>query len=138
MKTNGFKKEDLEGSNMALIMGSAYLLSVVISFFMTSIALHQHSTFSMMFPDILEKGSQAQIDFTELMKTYGMNGRNFGHGFTHGVITSIFFVGPVIGINALFEKRSVKYVLIHLVYWMISLGLIGGVLAATLEYASLL
>jgi hydrogenase maturation factor len=32
-----------------------------------------------------------------------------------------------VGINALFERRGGKYILVHVGYWIVTLALIGGV-----------
>lgn len=91
----------------------------------------------MMMPGVMESGSAAMNDFNVLMSTYGGNFRTFGHGALHGVITALIFVFPLIATNSLFERKSWKYNLIHVGYWLISLALVGGVLCATLEYAPL-
>ncbi|MEM9547317.1 MAG: DUF1761 domain-containing protein, partial [Bacteroidota bacterium] len=119
------------------IMGLAYFFSVLISFAMTGIVIHQGGAFAMMYPEVLESGSAAQIQFNELMEVYGGNSRSFKHGVIHGVFTTIFFVTPLIAINALFERRGWKYILIHAGYWLITLALVGGVICSTLEYAAL-
>lgn len=36
---------------------------------------------------------------------------------------------PVLGVIALFERRSYRYILIHAGYWVLTLGLMGGLLA---------
>ncbi len=135
MKANGFAEKDLEGANMPLIFGLSYVFSVLLSFFLTSMVIHQTSVFSMMMPDVLEAGSATQQQFNELMEQYGTKDRTFWHGAIHGLFTAIFFVLPIIAINALFERRGWSYILIHAVYWMICLALIGGLLCATLQYA---
>jgi hypothetical protein len=52
----------------------------------------------------------------------------------HGSMAGLFFALPILGINAIFERRGLKYTLLHTGYWVITLGLIGGVLCQTLEY----
>jgi hypothetical protein len=54
--------------------------------------------------------------------------RTFKHGMLHGIITSIFLVLPIIGINALFERRGAKYIFIHVGFWAICFALMGGIL----------
>jgi hypothetical protein len=137
MKTNGFKSEDLEGANMAVIFGATYFFSILISFILASFVIHQGSVMSMMFPEVLETGSAAQNEFNELMTRYGDANRGFKHGMAHGLMVSIFFVLPIIAIISLFERRGWKYIFIHFVYWLISLVLMGGLLCQTLVYAPL-
>lgn len=135
MKSNNFTKESLEGANMGLIMGLAYLFSCFIAFMMAGMVIHQGGAFGMMYPEVMESGSATQQHFNELMQQYGDNSRSFKHGVIHGIITALFFVTPIIAINALFERRGWKYTLIHAGYWIISLALVGGLICATLEYA---
>ena len=45
-------------------------------------------------------------------------------------LAALFVALPIIGINALFERKSAKYVALHLGYWAISLALMGGVICA--------
>ena len=64
------------------------------------------------------------------MDTYGGNFRTFKHGAFHGTLYSVFLVLPLIGINALFERKSWSYVWIHVGYWALTLALMGGVISA--------
>lgn len=137
MNVNGFKDEDLEGANMAMIFGVCYLLSVFIAFILSSFVIHQGGVFSMMYPDILVTGSEAQVEYNALMAKYGDAQRGFLHGVVHGSMVTIFFVLPLIAINALFERRGWKYIFIHAGYWWICLMLMGGILCHFLEYAPL-
>lgn len=137
MEENNFTKEDLEGGNMVKILGLAYLCGIFISFTLTGIVIHQHGAFAMMMPGVMESGSTAMSDYNGLMATYGGNFRSFGHGALHGVITALLFVFPLIATNSLFERKTWKYNLIHVGYWLITLALIGGVLCATLDFGSL-
>jgi len=136
MATNGFRESDLEGGNMALIFGLSYLLGVFLSFAMGGIVIHQTNVFQMMIPEALEAGP-AQQQFNDLMAQYGDHHRSFSHGALHGGVITLFFVLPIIAINALFERRGGKYIGIHTGYWFITLCLIGGLLCATLKWAPL-
>jgi len=131
MKENNFTKEGLQKGNFGMILGVSYLFSVMMAFIMSSFVIHQGGVFSMLYPDILESGSAAQTLFNELMTDYGDRSRSFTHGMIHGWMVTIFFVLPIIGINALFERRSWKYILIHVGYWAICLALMGGVICST-------
>ena len=135
MKINGFTEESLKSGNMAVIFGVSYLFSLFLAFTMSGMVIHQGAVFQMMAPEVFESGSAAQQQFNELMTTYGMNHRSFSHGVLHGGFAAIMFALPLIGINALFERRGWKYVLVHTGYWFISLALMGGLLCATLQYA---
>lgn len=137
MKTNGFTMESLEGGNMAVIMGVAYLLSFILCFGLTGAVIHQASTASLLFPEALEAGTAMQQDLNEFMSKYGDRHRTFSHGSVHGFITALFVALPIIGIIANFERRGWKYILIHFGYWAITLILVGGALCSTLKFAAL-
>ncbi len=63
------------------------------------------------------------------MKEYAMNNLNFGHGFFHGIFPSLmFFVLPILGYVTIFERKSTKYLLVNIGYWLISLCLMGGII----------
>ncbi len=137
MKTNGFTEESMKGANMGLIFGLTYLFSVVLSFFFTSVVIHQGGVFSMLMPDVMVSGSSDQQVYNELMVDYGDRFRTFGHGVIHGIMASVFFVLPIIAIISLFERRGWKYIMIHFGFWLICLMLIGGVLCQTINYGAL-
>jgi hypothetical protein len=129
MKVNGFTLEGMrEGSNMGLSLGLSYLLSVMLAFLLPSIVIHQSHLKSIVLgvDGLGVAGSEVQNLLDAFMTKYGTNFRTFKHGAFHGVIASLFFALPIVGINAIFERRGGKYVLIHLGYWAITLCLMGG------------
>ena len=135
MKVNNFTPEFAGGGNKAVIFGVSYLFSVMLAFILSSMVIHQGGAFSMMYPDVLESGSAVQNEFNQLMEKYGENSRDFKHGAIHGIIASIFFVLPLLGTIALFERRGWTYIFIHFGYWLICLILMGGLICSTLHYA---
>lgn len=137
MKVNGFVKEDLEGANMGLIFGLSYLFSVMIAFFLSSVVLHQNGVVGLLGPGVFESGSALQNEFNDIMSKHGGNFRTFAHGALHGGALAVFFVLPLIAINALFERRGWAYIWIHFGYWFICLLVMGGLLCQTLTYAPL-
>lgn len=137
MKTNGFTEESLQGANMAVIFGVSYLFALMLSLFYTNLVIHQSNIFGLLMPEIQEAGSAVQADFNEFMSKYGDRHRTFSHGAVHGVFVTIFLVLPLIGINALFERRGWKYIFIHFGYWLITLVLMGGILCSTLRFPAI-
>jgi len=137
MKVNGFTEEHLKKGNMAIIFGVSYLFCVMFSMMMSSFAIHQTSVTGLMVPEISQAGSAIHTDMVEFMNKYGDRHRTFSHGAVHGLFFSIFIALPIIGVTALFERRSWKYILIHWGYWALSSVLISGLLCATLKYAAL-
>jgi len=140
MKMNGFTEESLQETNMVPIFAATYFFGILLSFFFTSVVVHQQGLMSLLIPEAMESDSQIlnlQNHLNELMGMYGDRFRTFGHGVVHGIITTIFFVLPVIAFNALFERRGWGYIFLHVGYWMIVLVLIGGVLSKFLVYGTM-
>lgn len=136
MASNGFTKEDLEGTNKPMIMIFFYIFNVFIAFALGGIVIHQSGVAQTMIPDIFESGSVAQNEFIRLMETYGDRYRTWGHGALHGGVIAILIALPVIAINGLWEKKSWKYIWIHTGYWIVSMTLMGALLCKTLMYAT--
>jgi len=134
-RVNGLTDGDLDDGRLFTILGTTYFLGVVAAFFLSGVVIHQGNVFQMMMPEAMEAGSAAQNQFNELIAQYGDKHRSFGHGALHGAIIAVFAVLPIVGINALFERRGWKYILIHTGYWLITFALMGGLLCKTLEYA---
>ena len=139
MRATGLDPDKLRGGNMAVIFGMAYLFSVLIAFMLSSMVIHQSSIHGLLMardgwgePD--SPLMQAMYRFDEATGIMRLH-RTFGHGLFHGILAAVVFVGPVLSINALFERRRWNYVLIHVGYWAVTLGLMGGVLCAFLGYA---
>jgi hypothetical protein len=64
------------------------------------------------------------------MADYGSAYRTFKHGALHGFMTGLFLALPMVGTNALYERRSYKYTLIVGGYWCISFMIMGGIICA--------
>lgn len=134
MRSNKFTKKDIEGGNMALIFGLAYLFSVILAFGLTNFVVHQTSVFQLLIPEVFEAGSETERYFADFIAKYGDKHRSFGHGALHGGLLSVIVALPLIAINALFERRGWQYVMIHFGYWFITLILMGGLLCYTLKW----
>lgn len=128
MKSAGLTEEQLKGSNMALIFGLTYIVSFFIAGGITPFVIHQLGAQSMLFPDVMEQGTEAHKTGMALMEQYGDSFRTFKHGALHGTILGITVALPIITIIALFERKKAKYVFIHAGYWVVSLALMGGVI----------
>ena len=120
----GKTADDMKGANMAVIFGLTYLFSFMLSFFMLAIVRHEMGMFS-----LINGASKEVEDMAKtILSTVGNRYSTFKHGALHGTIAAIFFALPVLGINALFERKSGKYIFIHLGYWVVTLALVGGVM----------
>ena len=122
MKASGLSEDYLKKGNMMVIFGLTYVLCIMLGIVVTNMVIHQNGVASI-FAEISDKA-----DFNDFISKYGGLYRTFKHGVFHGVLVSLFFVLPVVGIISLFERRGFKYIAIHVGYWMISLALMGGVI----------
>jgi hypothetical protein len=104
LKSNGFDPEQMRGGNMGLVFGLTYVLSFMITLF-----LHANVT---------GPGQEAAQFGT------------FHHGVIHGTIITILVVFPILGIISLFEKRGWNWVLVHALYWWLTLSISAGILSA--------
>ena len=115
---------------MLLIFGISYILSVLVSIMLFSLVIHQvHLSYLFMGEEGFLEGSGAAFDqFNALMEQLGDNYRTFKHGALHGTLAGFFFAMPVLAINALYARKGFKYIAINGIYWMLTLGLMGGVI----------
>lgn len=132
MKSIGFTEESMKGANMGLIFGLTYVLSVLLSGALYSAVVHQGHLYSILVNEtgFGQKGSEIDLYLTDFISKYGENFRTFKHGVLHGTIVGFLFAVPVLGINALFERRGFKYIAINGGYWIVTLALMGGILCA--------
>lgn len=54
----------------------------------------------------------------------------FKHGALHGSMIGILLILPIIGTIALYERKSLRYVLLTVGYWTISMAIMGGIINA--------
>ena len=133
MKSNGFTEESLKGANMAVIFGVSFVLSCFLAMFIGLFTIHQS-----MIPGLFMDSSPAEIDeMKAFVNKYSEVHRTWSHGMVHGILGAFMVALPLIGINALFERRGWTYIGIHFGYWLITFALMGALLCATLTYPAL-
>ena len=98
----GFSDEYLKEGNMGIIFGSAFLLMLLMSFGMA----------------VLVQGHQSPDDI------------NWLQGLYHGLYVGLLFVGTSVGINLLFQRRSLKLWAVDAFYQISCLALMGAILGA--------
>lgn len=124
MKESGVSEEKPNTATMVKTMLAAYIYAFLISFVMQFLVIHQSGALGMIGGDV----SKALPSYNAFMADYGTAFRTFKHGALHGFMTGLFFCLPVIGVGALFERRSFKYTLIAGGYWVITCMLMGGII----------
>lgn len=132
MREAGVSEEKIKSSNMAVILSLTYVFSLLLSLILISVVIHQSHILSILAdtPGMEDPNSEVSIWLKNFMDQYGQNFRTFKHGAFHGTLSGIFYAFPLIAINALFERRSWKYIWIHTGYWILTLALMGGIVCA--------
>ena len=125
MQAAGMSDEKIKNSNMPLIFGVSILLSLMLAVAITTNVIHQTHVMSLFDGD---KSAEGQAALQSFLAAYGDRFRTFGHGALHGTLAGIFIVLPVLGTNALFERKGFKYILVNVGYWTVTLALMGGIL----------
>ncbi len=118
-------EEKMKGANMAIIFGVSLLLSVMLAVATNFNVIHQ-SHMDSLFNGITDEATLAYL--ANFHETYGNMHRGFGHGALHGMVMGLFLVLPVLGTNALFERKGFKYIAVNVGYWLVTLVLMGGVI----------
>lgn len=131
MQATGMTPEKAKSSNMLLLFGMALFFGILISFAMMVWVIHQNHVYSI-FADqqeaMKDPNSALYMYVNDFMSKYGHKFRTFKHGAFHGIIGGLFIALPIIGMNALFEQKSAKYIAIHTGFWTVCMALIGGVI----------
>lgn len=132
MKETGLTEEELKKANMAKIFGLTFLFSFLIAMTMQFVVIHQYHVYSIFANEtgLNDSTSEISVYYKDFMDKYGNNFRTFKHGLFHGVLFGIFFGLPLMGVNALFERKSFKYIFIHAGFWTVCFALMGGVICA--------
>ena len=124
MKASGMTEEKMKGGNMAKIFGLALFFAALLTLQLMQMTNHQWGAFGM----IGGEPDTALPSFEAFMSDYGTAFRTFKHGALHGALAGIFVALPIIGTNALFERKNAKYILINAGYWIVTLAVMGAIL----------
>lgn len=129
MKAAGITTEDTQKMNMPLVLGLTYLFSFFISVSLHFTTIHQFAFGALLEPAMGftdPEGFQEAITAAAAVSVHKF--RSFTHGAVHGVITGVVFVLPLLAINAMFELKNWKYILINAGYWTLCLAVMGAVI----------
>lgn len=101
MKSIGMTEEKMNSGNMPVIFGLAYVMAFIMAFFIQYLVRHDPLSL-----------------------------HPFVHGLMHGAMIGVFTAMPVLVSNSLFERKSTSNIVINVGYWVITMGLMGGLLGA--------
>lgn len=125
MAATGMTEEKAKNSNPIVIYGLSLLFSFFIAGMLQFIVIHQWGV------EGLVAGTLGKLpSYTAFAADYSNEFRSFGHGALHGTMTGILLIFPMIAINALYEQKSWKYILINSGYWTLCLLVMGGIICA--------
>lgn len=119
-----------EGAKMGLIFALSLLFSFILALSVPAVVIHQMGLHSLLMNDMPSKDASIEILINGNKIDYLNNFRTFKHGSFHGVLMGIFMILPVIATNALYEKKGFKYIAVTAGYWILSLGIMGGIIGA--------
>lgn len=130
IKATGLREEELRKANMPLIFFFCYVFSFLVALGLHSLVIHQMHLYSIVMNAMMNETTKpaAEQAVKSFMDVYGNEFRTFKHGALHGTIAAVMLALPFLGIPALFERKSAKYIFIHLGYWVITLALMGGLI----------
>lgn len=101
------------------------LLNFFFAFGLYNLCVHQAGVFQLVGGDVeLMMTGTARAFLDE----YGLVHLSFGHGALHGVLAVIMFVLPVFSYVTIFDRKSGKYLLVRMGFWLICGALMGGVI----------
>ncbi|WNH08651.1 DUF1761 domain-containing protein [Thalassobellus suaedae] len=124
MQAAGMTDEQVKGGNMVKIFVLALIFAFLLATALPGIVIHQMGVFSLIGGD----PSAALPSYEVFIADYSDAFRTFKHGALHGVLTGVFIALPIIGTNALFERKSAKYIFINAGYWIVTLGVMGAII----------
>lgn len=132
MKVADMTEEKMKGGNMALIFGLSFLFSFMLAMSMNALTIHQYNVQSLFVVNGQPpaEGTPEAAYIADFMSKYGTVHRTFSHGVVHGIIMMLFFGLPVFATNAMFERKSWKYVMVNVAYWTITVAIMGGIVCA--------
>ncbi len=132
MKAADINEEKMKGANMGVIFGVSLLLSFFLAFSMQFVVIHQWHLNSILLNEegFNDPNSELGKYVAAFMEKYGHNFRTFKHGALHGTLAGITIALPILGTNALFERKGFKYIAVNVGYWIVTMALMGGFICA--------
>ncbi|MDB5282386.1 MAG: hypothetical protein JWO06_1461 [Bacteroidota bacterium] len=129
MNSVGMTQDSMKGGNMVLVFILTYIFSFFLAFALNSIVIHQFGLLSLLQAQAGHTPDPAMHnDLLAMLSKYQGNFRSYKHGALHGTIAGITIALPIIGVNALFERRGFKYIAINVGFWTVCLAIMGAFL----------
>ncbi len=132
MNASGMTEEKIKGGNMPLIFGVSFVLSLLLAMYMNVLAIHQNNIDGVFMVEnqVPAPGSEEAVFLADFHEKYDGLHRTFNHGVVHGIFATILFILPILGTNALFERKGWKYILVNVGYWLVTVSIMAGIVCA--------
>jgi hypothetical protein len=124
------EEEMKKGANMIVIFGMSLVFALMLSTSLIPLVIHQMGIGSLLAEYNLNANSDIQLILDGKAIEWKDSFRTFKHGMFHGALGAIFIAMPIIGTNALFERRGFKYIMINTGYWLLNMMVMGGIICA--------
>lgn len=134
MQAAGMTDEKVKGGNMPVIFGVSFVMAFILSFAYKAFGDHAVG-FMAFFRSVPEQGMgiDASTPFGLELKghidAYVTRFSSWTHGLAHSLFISILVVLPITVTNALFERKSFKYMMVNWGYWAVTIALMFMVVA---------
>ncbi len=130
MRVSGMTEEQTQSGGMIKIFTLTYLFGLFAAYLLAFSTVHQLSIVQLFFhdPAMADPASEFSRFTADYMERFGTRHRTFGHGVIHGLENGFLLSLAMIGIPALFERRSWKYIFIHVGFWTVSFAIMAGIL----------
>lgn len=122
MRETGMTEEKAKQGNMAKIFGLTIFYSLMLALTLPQLVNHEVGALQ------AAGGNANDPALLEFLKVHHGKFLSFKHGALHGIFAGIFFALPITAINALFEQKSWKYILVNAGYWIVSFAIMGAIL----------
>lgn len=109
-----------------------YFLGILLAYILTLMSVHQSAIYQLFFmaPELANTDSEYNIFINEFMAKYGDRHRSFGHGMVHGAEAGLLFGLALLGITTLMQDKPLKFIWIHLLFWVLCCSLMAGLTCA--------
>ncbi|MFT4523575.1 MAG: hypothetical protein ACI8ZN_002530 [Bacteroidia bacterium] len=122
----GITDEQIKGDNMPLMMGLGYVFAAMLAFALNGVVIHQNALGSLLMDEAISLDMKTALEAVQVGVADSF--RSFKHGLIHGSFAGLFIALPLFASNALFERKSAKYVAVNAGYWIVTLALMGGII----------
>lgn len=130
MKLVNLNLEEARKMNMLMVLGLTYFLGLLVAMQLNYMVIHQNHLYSIIAgePNAADPTSEAGAVVQRFMDQYGDRFRTFKHGAFHGALAGLFLALPVLAVNAMFERKSWRYIWINAGFWTLCFILMGGII----------